>query len=186
MVVALYGTPTRAPQCLPSDCLAILSDKVSVASVEVLESALVGNWSKGQRPGLFGSDLYLFRDHTYIYTMWADLMPETIYDRGSWSLTGNLLAFSSDPHISWDPGADRRYMTLRKRGRTETLLFGLDRSLDTFLKLTEGNPDSAEGYFRVSVLRKARTWPREQASRLKNDLMKNSWRPCFFTNTGCP
>ena len=186
IVLELHGTPRSAAPCEPADCLAILSAKVPVTSVEVLESTLFGNWSEGRRFGLSGSDLYLFSDHTYIYTEWTDVMPETIFDKGSWTLEANLLAFSPDPDIVWDRRADRRYMTLREPGRAQTLLFGVDRTLHIFLQLTEDNPGDADGYFRVSVLRKARTWPSEEATRVKSDLMKNSWMPCFFTDAGCP
>lgn len=183
VALALDAAPPKAPPYQPSDCLALLSEKASVASVTPAESGVVGNWHKGSF--LSGSDLYLFPDHSYIYTEWADIMPETIYDKGSWTLEANFLNLSPDSDIVWDPGADRRYLTLRERSETQTLLFGLDRTLPIFLELVEEYPGDPQGYFRVSVLRKLRAWSQARASRVKAALLKNSWRPCFFTKVGC-
>lgn len=84
LAMAVGVSAGAAPACKPAECLKRISAKAVVVSSKLTKSALLGNWSDGS--GLSGSELYLFDDDTYIYTEWADVEPETIYDKGRWTL----------------------------------------------------------------------------------------------------
>jgi hypothetical protein len=177
-ILAIGGDAAQPPPCEPAECLRAVSSKTAVALVDLAEPSLVGHWTAG--PGLAGSELYLFADHTYIFIEWADVMPETISDKGRWTMAMGLLTLSSDSDVVWDPRNDRRYLSLREGDGSEPLLFGVDRTLHVFEWLVEEDPKEAPGYFRAACREKVRTWSDAEAGHLKADLMKRFWRSSAF------
>jgi len=45
---------------------------------------------------LTGEEFYLFPDKTYFYLYWADIMPRTIYDRGTWEQRDGFVVLKTD------------------------------------------------------------------------------------------
>ena len=81
-------------------------------------------------PALAGNNLYNFPDNTYVYCEWADVMPSTVFDRGTWSFSETVLHLESAPEITWDPHLERRFLAVHRPPRTEeTLLVGIDEGL---------------------------------------------------------
>ena len=180
LVILLCGAVVRGEEpkaCEPKECLRFLSSKVAIEVVKATDGALVGQWTEGS--GLSGSDLFLFSDHTYVFTEWADIWPETIHDKGTWSLSEGLLLFTPDTDVNWKPSTDRRFLLVRERAGTKPVLFGLDRRLEIFADLIEEEPNDAVGYFRVSTLSRA-TGRTARAKPTKKSLMECCWRPEAF------
>jgi hypothetical protein len=95
---------------------------------------------------LAGDELHLFPDRTYIYVEWADIMPWTIFDRGTWSVAGARLTISSDASVTWKPTLDRDHVPLRREGVTgEVLLLGVEHDLHMFGQLHKDDPSVALG-----------------------------------------
>jgi len=64
-------------------------------------------------PFLGGEDRYLFPDGSYVYCEWTDLMPGSVFDKGKWSVVGNLLKLVSDTDVRWDPDSHLDRLHLR-------------------------------------------------------------------------
>ena len=73
--------------------------KIAVDSLPSLTGAqIAGRYTNPSKelvkrvgPPLAGEDLYVFADNSYIYCKWADVMPNTIFDKGRWNLGGGVL-----------------------------------------------------------------------------------------------
>src|SRR6266480_6371654 len=92
--------------------------------------------------GLSGDDLYLFPDGTYIYNEWADIEPTTIRDKGTWKIAEGLVQLTSDRDVTWDAGAERKYIAVRRRSRTdEILLIGTEGALIRFEEDAKDEPE---------------------------------------------
>ena len=76
--------------------------------------SLAGHYTTGS--GLSGSELYLFPDGTYMHTEWADILPETLSDRGTWSCSEGLLRLFSDGTLSKVHPRDKVYVGLHYNG----------------------------------------------------------------------
>jgi hypothetical protein len=46
--------------------------------------------------------LFVFPDKTYIFTTVSDIPPDTISDKGTWSLDADVLRLESDKDITWN------------------------------------------------------------------------------------
>lgn len=148
-----------------------LQAKVPVESVTV--SQLAGKYSdptKEFSPGLFGNDLYLFPDGTYVYDEWADIQPLTIYDRERWQVENGTIVLTSDNDITWYPGVGRRYIAFSRRGHPgEALLIGTTDALNRFEEIAADNPE-----LQLMIFAKARTMTIKglrSASRIQSKLM---------------
>ena len=177
VTLALLESPRKATACEPTACLKAISARVAVTPLELPEAALLGNWGGG--PGLSGSELYFFHDHTYIYTEWADVEPETIYDKGRWTVAAGVLTLVPDRDVTWSPKNDRRFLTVRETGQAINLLFGLDRNLELFHLLIKEEPQYAQDYFRLSSRKRLRAWSQADAPSIKADLMRRCWKPNY-------
>jgi hypothetical protein len=86
----------------------------------------------GMIGGTSGNSLYLFRDGSYLYVEWADIFPETLMDRGRWSLRSGMLELTSDS-LSADKGflEDTHYVAfcLPESGRPALRIVGSNRQL---------------------------------------------------------
>ena len=56
---------------------------------------------------LSGDVLYVFPDNTYVYCEWADIMPTTVFDKGTWDISDGILKLTSGPEITWNPEVER-------------------------------------------------------------------------------
>jgi hypothetical protein len=166
-----------------------LGAKASVVLADVSREQLMGTWAEGGVPGLSGSNLYLFPDGSYVYTEWADVLPETIYDKGRWKCALGVLALVPDADITSDPKTHRRYLVLQLRGAAgnaepHTVLLGAEA--DESLGLLGREPADVVGYLEPCAFRRT-PWSRGEAAKVKARFGKGSpsWRPCFFTPDGC-
>jgi len=127
---------------------------------------------------LSGDDLYLFPDGTYIYCEWADIQPLTIYDKGRWIFANGAVELKSDPDVTWDPGADRTYVAVRRRSKKkEVLLLGVHSDLPRFEAESQDNPELTLLY--VAKGRDS-TITRSKTAGVKARLLRESWRPEYF------
>ena len=139
-------------------------------SKEVMKS-----WGGGT---LSRDDLYIFPDKTYIYCRWADILPTTVYDKGTWSFVGEILELKSDPQITWDPELERKFLAVRRPAHNgEILLVGTDRDIKYF---EENTGDDPEFMLLLNSKERERILSRSETARLKAKLMRESWRPEYF------
>jgi hypothetical protein len=93
-------------------------------------AALAGNGG-----GLEKSDLYLFRDGTYVYTEWADIEPLTIHGQGSWSFRDGIVTLAPRGTRGGPPEpGDRHYavLTFTDGGGRTLRLMGTSCKLQDF------------------------------------------------------
>lgn len=147
--------------------------------------SLAGDWRQGG--GLAGSDLYLFGDSSYIYTQWNDIQPETIHDKGSWTLDAGLLVLAPDADVTWQPKTDRRFLVLQSTDdKPENLLFGLAQGLSVFEMLVADDPGRPAVWLRLSSLTRQRAWTPAEGIRAKARVMMQCSRPSHVTASPCP
>jgi hypothetical protein len=96
--------------------------------------ALAGQYSnRGAFLDLAGNELYLFHDATYFYTTWADIIPATVCDKGTWAVKGGSLVLKSDGTVSAkEKPKDTLYWPLLKAGSTDVNLMG-NREFSSFV-----------------------------------------------------
>jgi hypothetical protein len=102
-------------------------------------TAFAGHYTSGS--GLSGSELYLFPDGSYMYTEWADILPETLYDRGRWSLSEGILRLSSDATLSKTHLRDKSYVGMHYKGKAPLDPLGDDQGAHSGLVLMGMNWD---------------------------------------------
>ncbi len=157
----------------PEAALERLRSRVAVAAVTERGEALAGRYARGT--GLSGEDLHLFSDGTYLYCEWADIQPTTVYDKGRWRVAGVTVELASDPEITWEPGAERRHLLLRRAGRKgDALLIGLERALGHFESQAKEDPNHM--LLVVGLLRTER-YGRSKEARVRTQLMRDAWYP---------
>ena len=168
--------------CEPGDAAERVAARVPVAIAVLSDADVAGRWSQDDGiVGLSGSDLYLFGDGTYIYAEWADVLPETIFDKGSWRTAAGTLQLSPDSDVTWEPRTDRCFVFIRIAGRSAPLLLGVGQGLRTFERLVAENPKDALRYLMSCTLTRRDHWSAKRALRLRARLMKKCWRPWVFT-----
>jgi hypothetical protein len=129
-------------------------------------------------PPLHGENLYIFSDKSYLYCKWDDEMPKTVFDKGTWTLAGDVLELKSDPEVVWDSKLERRLLVLRRSSRKEEiLLVGTEKSLPYFEKHAGDDP---ELMLLIVALQRETTLSEASTARLKARLMREAWRPSFF------
>jgi hypothetical protein len=127
---------------------------------------------------LSGNDLYLFPDGTYVYCEWADIEPVTVHDKGTWVFKDGQVTLTSDPEITWEPGAERTYVAVHRSSRTEEiLLVGTGHDLDYF---EENARDDPEFMLLLNSKKREKAFSQKEAKELKASLMKDAWRPEIF------
>jgi len=129
-------------------------------------------------PPLAGNNLYIFPDKTYVYCEWADVMENTVFDKGTWSFAEGVLELKSDPEIRWNPRLERRFLAVRRPSHSdEILLIGIEGELPYFEKKAGDDPE-----LMLLIVAKQREKPLSQAesAKLKTNLMREGWRPDFF------
>jgi hypothetical protein len=178
LVVALFLAASGEQPDLTATALARLRARVAVDLIEA--GALAGRY---QVPpvglgGLAGDELHLFPDGTYVYCEWADVEPLTVHDKGQWRSSGGLLALTSDADITWDPGAERQYIVVRRTSQQgEALLIGVQRHLRILEQVEDMNDDQL---LWLSLSRSGMYKDLRVAARTKAKLMREAWRPESF------
>jgi hypothetical protein len=171
----------QAAACAPEECLRRINAIAPVREVPLTESALPGEYVGGD--GLLsGRTLYVFDDGTYIYCEWADIEPETIYDKGGWSLDNGMLVFKTDPAVTWKRiGIDHRHMAVRLRpGPTTVFLVGVDDELAFAERYAPSSGDPA-GYVRFIGFTQKRALKSSDTAGIRTRLMKEAWRPDYLS-----
>jgi hypothetical protein len=180
LILSQLASPTGV------DAVKRLQAHLSVTPVNPINpAALAGHYTEQsselkKRVGGFlsGEDLYLFPAGSYIYSELADIMPETIYDKGRWSVVNSVLQLSSDSDIHWDPNVDRTHVSIRRTGRpNEIMLVGLSRAISYF---EENAGDDPEFMLLLVGMLRVRTFDAVSARATKARLLKGAWRPEFF------
>jgi hypothetical protein len=161
--------------CQVDECLRRVRERAKVTLAPVDAPALAGHWT--HRPGLTGSELYLFEDGTYFYTEWGCVHPETIHDKGRWRLDSSILDLTADQEVTWPLSrlGNRRYAALRVDGVVR--LFGLDGSLRFFERFGVDQPADLLKFLSFS---QATRWDGDKGSRTKAELLKAAWNPSYF------
>jgi hypothetical protein len=127
---------------------------------------------------LEGENLYLFPDKSYLYCKWSDVLPNTVFDKGTWSLADDVLDLKSDPEIAWDSTLERKLLVLRRSShKEEILLVGMERSLPYFEKHAGDDP---ELMLLIVALQRETAVSAASTASLKTRLMREAWRPSFF------
>ena len=126
---------------------------------------------------LSGGDLYLYSNGSYIYTEWADLMPETIFDKGSWQFRSGCIFLKSDSDVKWKTNNPKTFIALRRNKVVdEVFLLGVDRDLEYF---EENSGNDPELMLLITGLKEAIFL---KSKMKQSDLMSRAWNPNFFLN----
>ena len=154
---------------------------------EILTEQLVGRFTAQTAqvehrsgPFLAGSDLYLCSGGRYLYVRWADIEPETIYDRGRWSFSDGVVDLSSDHVLNQsDYPRDRRYVAFRFAldKAPDLRLIGTDQSLAYFS--TNAGEDPGFMLLITSLEQKDR-YSATRSESVYKKLMRQAWRPDYF------
>ncbi len=181
LLVAGGPSAVAGPSCTPNECLLTIQEHAAVTLAEAKHDELVGIWSQGG--GLAGSILYLFQDGTYIYTEWADVMAEMIYDKGKWQAIGGVVTLSSDPEVTWRVEGDQRYLALVRGGSGERVLFGIDRGMAAFRQFVSQKTEySGADWVRAIGLRRT-PWKPAQPGQTRRRLLTHAWHPEWHMNS---
>ena len=121
-------------------------------------------------------NLFIFPDKTYIFTTVSDIPPDTISDKGPWSLDADVLRLESDKDITWKSShVDRRHIVVRRRGHNDELfLVGMDWHLPQFERTATDDPEFT---FLLLSLKREETISEKVAEPLRKKLMKEKWDP---------
>ena len=143
--------PQSSNQKSESAPLKRLQAKIDVVSVPNLTpSELAGKYTNASKElsehvsPLGAENLFIFPDKTYIFIFVMDIPPDTISDKGSWTLDGDILRLESDRDITWkSKRVERRHIVVRRRGHDDELfLVGIDRQLPYFEQRARTTPNS--------------------------------------------
>jgi hypothetical protein len=155
-------------------------DVCKVPDKDLTLDGLAGHYSKFSL--LAGSEYYLFSDGTYLYTCWADIMPETIYDWGKWTVKDGCVHLISDgslPSDSMQP-EDHLFVPMLLANSSHMRLIGWPRQFSRWFGTTDGSAkdskaDAAISFGFGSIMRKA-TLSRAAQETLRKELMGRAWR----------
>ena len=130
-------------------------------------------------PPLSGNDLYIFPDGIFVYCEWDDIMPTTVFDKGTWSLSGDILELKSAIEVTWSPHLERRFLAVRRQSHSgEILLIAIDGDdLQYFEKEAKDDP---ELMLLIVSRQRDKTISQAETAKLRAKLMREGWRPGFF------
>jgi hypothetical protein len=182
IAVLLQSSNQKAAQT-PLERLQAKIDVVAVTNLTALQVAgQFNNPSEEQSkrtPPMGRDSLFLFPDKTYVYTFVTDLPPDTISDKGTWSLVGDIVQLKSDKDITWkSKRAERNYLLVRRRGHDgELFAVGTEHELTYFEENAKHDP---EFMFLLCSLKRERTISEAEAAPLHQKLMQEKWKPDFY------
>ena len=189
IVVLLLQTPSHKPTQTPLERLQAIFAVESVGALTPLQVAgQFNNPSEEQNkrtPPMGRDSLYLFPDKTYIYTFGTDIPPDTISDKGTWTLNGDMVDLQSDKDVTWrSKRAERQYVLVRRGGRDgEIFAVGTGRELKYF----EGHAKDDPGFmFLLSSLKRERAIVETETAALRKKLMQEKWKPEFYKDDSKP
>jgi hypothetical protein len=186
VVIALLQLSQSSNHKADSTPLGRLQARIDVVSVPSLTpSELAGQYTNASEelrkyvPPMGAENLFIFPDKTYIFTFTADIPPDTISDKGTWSLDADTLRLKSDKDITWkSKRVDRRHLVVRRRGHDDELfLVGVDWNLPQFERTAKGDPEFT---FLLLSLKREKTIASKDAEQLRKKLMKEKWDPAFY------
>ena len=163
-----------------------LQAKIDVVSVPNLTpSDLAGQYVNpseelnNRTVAMVSEKLFVFPDKTYIFTFETDIPPDTISDKGTWSLNGDVLRLQSDKDVTWkSKRVERRHIVVRRRGHdNEMFLVGIGWQLPYFEREAKDDP---EFMFLINSLKREKTISAAEAESLRKKLMKEKWQPDFY------
>jgi hypothetical protein len=163
-----------------------LQSRIDVVSVPNLTpSELAGQYTNPSEelskhiPRMGSENLFIFPDKTYIFTFVTDIPPDTISDKGTWSLDGDTLRLESDRDITWkSKRVDRRHLVVRRRGHDDELFFvGMDWDLPQFERTAKDDPEFT---FLLLSLKREKRIAAKDTEQLRKKLMKEKWDPAFY------
>jgi hypothetical protein len=129
-------------------------------------------------PPLRGNNLYIFPDNTYVFCKWADIMQNTVYDKGTWSFSDSVIELKSDPEIRWDPELERKFLVIHRSSHPEEiLLVGIETELSSFEKKAGDDPETM---LLIVGKQREKTISRTEIAKLRARLMREAWRPASF------
>jgi hypothetical protein len=189
IVVLLLQTPNPKTTQTP---LERLQAKIAVVSVGSLTPPQVAGQfnnpseEQNKRTPPMGRDrLFLFPDKTYIYTFVTDISPDTISDKGTWTLNGDIVDLKSDKDVTWRfKRAERRYVLVRRAGHDgELFAVGTERELKYFEEHAKDDPDFM---FLLNSLKRERPIVEAETAALHKKLMREKWKPGLYTDDAKP
>ena len=183
-MLLLLQSPGQETTQKPLERLQAKIDVVSVSNLVPLQAAGQFNnpsqEEKKRTPSNGSKDsLFLFPDKTYIYTSVTDLPPDTIPDKGTWTLDGDIVQLESDKDVTWESRrAERRYILVRRRGHDRELFaVGIDHGLTYFEEHAKEDP---EFMFLLNSLKREKTISEAETAALRKKLMQEKWKPDFY------
>jgi hypothetical protein len=189
ILVLLLQDPSQKATRTPLNRLQAKIAVVSVGSLTPLQVAgQFNNPSEEQNkrtPPMGRDSLFLFPDNTYVYTFVADVSPDTISDKGTWTLNGDIIDLHSDKDITWtSKRAERQYVLVSRHGHDgQIFAVGTGRELEYF----EGHAnDDPEYMFLMSSLKRERAIRETESAALHKKLIQEKWKPEFYKGDSKP
>jgi len=128
--------------------------------------------------GTSGSLFYIFPDGTYLYTKWADIMPETIYEKGHWEINDSFITFIGDNSLSKERSTSEKYLPIRMENNN-ILIMGNKWDYHYFSTHYFDGDDPAF-IMLVATHEKIKNISNVEIEPLKAELMERAWKPWFF------
>jgi len=185
-VVIVLLVPQSSSRKPEPTSLERLQAKIDVVSVPNLTpSELAGQFTNPSEElnkrviPMSSETLFVFPDGSYIFTNVSDIPPDTISDKGTWRLKGDILELQSDKDVKWKSKyVERQHLVVRRRGHNDELfLVGIGWHLSHFEKNAKGDP---EFQFLLDSLKREKALTAEEAGPLRKRLMKEKWQPEFY------
>jgi hypothetical protein len=159
----------------------------AVPSSDLSVESAAGHYTHGG--GLSGFELYLFSDATYIYTEWADMLRETIFEKGAWNVKDGFIVLKPDGSLPAEVShQDHRYVPLLLDKSTTIYLMShrWDYSyfLDNTIKRHAPNAEVGDStMFGICTMHRVRQLSRAAQEERRRELMSEAWRPEFFKSS---
>lgn len=168
--------PKRSPP-FASDILEQMEERypgaITVQPASSTVRDLAGHY--GGPRDLSGKELYLFSDGTYTYTHWADVVPETICDMGTWTVTNGFVQLVSDRSLPERlMPRDQFYLPVQITGTNSVYILGSDASVSRLL--SRQGPLTVRRFESVAFRRKDVLSAKGEVL-LRKRLLKENWRP---------
>ena len=169
-----------------------LQAKIDVVSVpDLTPPELAGQYTNPSEelnkrvPPMGSEKLFVFPDRSYIFTIVMDIPPDTISDKGTWSLNEDILELKSDKDVTWkSKRVERQHVVVRRRGHNDELfLVGIDWRLSYFEKNAKNDP---EFQFLFNSLKREKAITAEETGPLRKRLIKEKWQPKFYRSKSTP
>jgi hypothetical protein len=182
-VLLLPQSSSRKVEPTPLERLQAKIDVVAVPNLT--PSELSGQYTNPSEelskrvPQMGSATLFVFPDKSYIFTFVTDIPPDTISDKGMWSLNGDTLELQSDKDVKWkSKHVERQHLVVRRRGHNDELfLVGIGWRLSYFEENAKNDP---EFQFLLNSLKREKAITAEETRPLRKRLMKEKWQPKFY------